>query len=115
MVLLIVAGLLVPWIVAGFHYTKGSALLHFIGHVLSCSALIAILWAFIVYPVLHCSSYLCGFGEYLVFILLAGLIVLIWGLRLLLYSNKNFANSKENLYTGRHDIVNPPKPKDKEF
>jgi hypothetical protein len=112
--ILIIGGILIAWIIAGVNFFKGGAALRFFGHIISCVFLVLIYWGIIVYPVLHCMGFLCGFGEFVLFIMLSGATVLIWGIILLIYSNKHFSKQEEP-NTGRHELNEEPGPVDEEF
>ncbi|MFT5823199.1 MAG: hypothetical protein ACI8ZM_004459 [Crocinitomix sp.] len=113
--LLIVGGLLISWILAGINYSKEGVLLHFFGHLGCCAILIVVFWGIIVYPVLHCGGFLCGLSEILLFMALSAATILIWGLILLIYSNKHFSKNKERIHTGKHETVDTPQAEDVEF
>ncbi|NOQ75703.1 MAG: hypothetical protein GQ574_27095 [Crocinitomix sp.] len=114
-VLLIVGGLLIPWFFAGRNYNKEGFLPHFFGHVGSCLVLIVVYWVFIVYPTLNCCSLFCGIGEILLFMILGGSSLFIWGIIILVYSKKPYFKKKDRLYTARPKKTETTKAEDEEF
>ncbi len=113
--LLIVGGLLISWIIAGVNFARGGILLKFFGQVALCVVLIFIYWIFIVLPVLGCRGFLCGLDEILLFVLLSGVTILLWGIILLVYSNNHYSKKKLSTKKIETEVLDTPSVEDEEF
>ncbi len=113
--LLIAGGLLISWIIAGVNFARGGVSLKFFGHVALCIVVIVVYWIFIVLPVLGCRGFLCGLDEILLFTLLSGATILMWGIILLVYSNKHYSKGKMIDSKGETEVLDTPNIEDEEF
>lgn len=101
LVLLGLVGAVVAWVISAvIAYQKGAAngLKFFFINLGLCIALIGLLFLIIVVPSLNCSGFLCGLGEILIFLLISGLVFLVWPLILIPVVKNRFQNNRSTSF-----------------
>ena len=107
-ILIIWIGSIVAWVFAGikaYKFGQKRGITRFILHLFGSFAAIFVLWMIILYPVLGCRGFLCGIGEFIIWILVSTVVFAIWPVILIFYFNRKYKNQSVVKFRDAEDIL----------